>query len=136
MFLQVQLLFDLAQSALTAARRFSACSALYRDTTAAPRPRAAPPPGAPLRATPLTSETPRPPPTGSSSPPDPVPDPVITITETSDSLSEAVDSAAAADLHSNAVKLSLWLQWTLPKCVLSVYSVDEANTGLCCWKLT
>ena len=66
---------------------------------------------------------------GSSSPPDPVPDPVITITETSDSLSEAVGLGSTADNTGNLVKLSLWLQWTLPKCNLTFHSVNDQGNG-------
>ena len=66
---------------------------------------------------------------GSSSPPDPVPDPVITITETSESLSEAVGMGSTVVNEGSAIKLSLWLQWTLPKCCLTLHSVKSDEKG-------
>ena len=66
---------------------------------------------------------------GSSSPPDPVPDPVITITETSDSLSEAFGTGNAVVNEGSTVKLSLWLQWTLPKCCLTLRGLRSDEKG-------
>ena len=55
------------------------------------------------------------------------PDPVVTITATSEDLSR--ETTPVRELESGSeVKLSLWLQWTLPKFLLKLYG-EQAFTG-------
>ena len=55
-------------------------------------------------------------------------EPPVTITETSESMSR--ETTPIRDLEDlSKVKLSLWLQWTLPKLICSVYSKDALSQG-------
>ncbi|ELT92184.1 hypothetical protein CAPTEDRAFT_228271 [Capitella teleta] len=62
-------------------------------------------------------------------PPDPTTDPALmSITETSDTFSQCPSPSEELE---DGVKLSLWVQWTLPKIMCKLYSKNSSGQDLC-----